>query len=84
MDSLDQQLLTSRQAYLVMFEFLRQYYQRGESDEIGNLLSNLSLLANGSSADPAQWGDWEIALSRVREAEATPQGYCQADFCLNS
>lgn len=84
MDSLDQQLLTPRQAYLIMFEFLWQYYQRGQSNEIGGLLGDLSLLADGSSADPAQLADWEIALSRVLEAEATPQGYCQADFRLNS
>lgn len=44
MDNLTQQLLTPQQAYLAMFEFLCQYYERGQSDEIGGLLGALSLL----------------------------------------
>lgn len=83
MDRSTQQLLTPRQAYLVMFEFLRQYYERGQSDEIGNLLGNLSLLSDGSSADPPQWTDWEIAVDRVLETESTVEGYREADFRLN-
>lgn len=48
-------LLTVRQAYLALFEFLRQYHERGlrASDEIGNMLSGLALLSDGGSADPA-------------------------------
>jgi len=47
MDQTIQPTLTSHQAYLVMFEFLRQYYERGQSDEIGGLLGGLQLLSDG-------------------------------------
>lgn len=83
MDNSTQQLPTSRQAYLAMFEFLRQYYERGQSDQIGGLLGDLSLLSDGSSADAAQWLNWETAVSNVLEAESTPEGYREADFRLN-
>ena len=44
--------LSSRQAYLAMFEFLRRHYERGPTDEIGGLLGGLSLLADGGTAIP--------------------------------
>lgn len=44
--------LSSRQAYLAMFEFLRRHYERGPTDEIGGLLGGLSLLADGARLIP--------------------------------
>ena len=38
-----------REAYLAMFEYLRSYYERGQSDEIGSMLGGLSLLSDGES-----------------------------------
>ena len=61
--------LTVDQAYLCMFEFLRQYYERGPTDEIGGLLGDLSMLPDGGSADPAQLADWANAVSAVLNAE---------------
>jgi hypothetical protein len=75
-------LLTPRQAYLCMFEFLRQYYARGQSDEIGGLLGSLSVLTDGLPADPAQASDWANAVRAVMAAESTPAGYREADFRL--
>lgn len=77
-------LLTPRQAYLAMFEFLRQYYLRGlsESAEIGGILGSLSLLTDGQPADPAYASDWAAAVSAVLVAEASPAGYREADFRL--
>jgi hypothetical protein len=72
--------LTSKQAYLTMFEFLRRHYERGASDEIGGLLGGLSLLADGSTADPAIWPDWEEASEVVRSSEQTPEGCRGADL----
>ena len=74
--------LTYRQAYFVMFEFLRRHYERGPSDEIGGLLGSLSLLPDGSPADPAMWPDWEQAVAAVLTAEQLPAGYRQADLNL--
>ena len=77
-------LLTPRQAYLAMFEFLRQYYLRGlsESDEIGGLLGSMSLLANGQPADAAYKSDWAAAVLAVLAAEASPAGYLEVDLKL--
>ena len=76
--------LTFRQAYLAMFEFLRQHHIRGlsESEEIGGLLGGLSLLADGQPADPAYLADWADAVRAVLAAEAFPPGYREADFRL--
>ena len=74
--------LSSRQAYLAMFEFLRRHYDRGPTDEIGGLLGSLSLMADGSTADPALWPDWEAAVTSVLAAERSGQGYGEADFRL--
>lgn len=68
-----------------MCEFLRRYYERGHSDEIGGLLGGLQLLPNGQSADPAYYScDWEMAVRDILAAESTPTGYREADFKLIS
>ena len=67
-------LLTPRQAYLAMLEFLRRYYERGQSDEIGGLLGGLSLLGDGQPADPAQTADWEWAVRAVLARESQGGG----------
>jgi hypothetical protein len=65
-----------------MFEFLRRHYQRGPTDEIGGLLGGLSLLADGDTADPAMWPDWEEAIGAVLAGERTQEGYREADLRL--
>jgi hypothetical protein len=65
-----------------MFEFLRRYYERGRSDEIGGLLGGLSLLPGGDTADPAYRSDWEESVRTVVTAERTAEGYRQADLHL--
>jgi len=62
---MDNKILSKKQAYLAMFTFLEAYYERGKSDEIGVMLSSMSLLADGGSADPAFLSDWDDAVERV-------------------
>lgn len=50
--------MTQHEAYLAMFAFLEARYQRGPSDDIGALLSALSLLPDGTPADAAMAKDW--------------------------
>ena len=61
MDQATQPTLTSHQAYLVMFEFLRRYYEQGQSDEVGGLLGGLQLLPDGQSAD-LMAGRWQSEM----------------------
>jgi hypothetical protein len=74
--------LTTRQAYLAMFEFLRRCYERGPSDEIGGLLGGLSLLPDGGPADLAVASDWDEAIMAILAAEEAQGGYREADFRL--
>ena len=55
-------IMTDTQAYAAMFNFLEEYWKRGQSEDIGNLLSSLSLLPDGASADPAMDDDWKNAV----------------------
>lgn len=54
--------LTDRQAYLAMFHFLQEKYRMGGLDDLGGLLGSMSLLADGSTADPAFADDWRQAV----------------------
>jgi hypothetical protein len=76
-----EQRLNPQQAYLCMFEFLRRYYERGPTDEVGGLLGSLSLLPDGQPADPAYARDWAEVVAAVLAAEATG-GYTKAAFRL--
>jgi len=57
--------LTIDQAYAAMYRFLEHEYEMTGSDEIGGLLSSLSLLEEGGTADPATWNDWLQAINIV-------------------
>lgn len=62
--------LSVRQAYKVMYEFLRNYYYAMERPEaLGSLLSDLQLLDYGGPADPAAWEDWLMAVQKVLDNE---------------
>ena len=55
-------VMTNQQAYAAMFRFLEQLYQHTKSDELGGILGSLSVLADGSPADPAVLRDWNDAV----------------------
>ncbi len=57
--------LTIDEAYAAMYRFLEHEYEMTGSDEIGGLLSSLSLLKEGGTADPAMWNDWIQAVNKV-------------------
>jgi hypothetical protein len=52
--------------YKAMYEFLLDYNSRGETEEISILLSSLSLLEDGQSADPALTQDWNNAYEKAK------------------
>ncbi len=59
--------LTIRQAFDAMVHFLERQYALDKSDEIGTLLSSLSLQiwADDMTADPAAWNDWMESVQKV-------------------
>jgi len=59
--------LSLKEAYLAMFEFLDRLYERTKSDALGSVLGDLSLLPDGSTADPAAWGDWLRCVEKAQQ-----------------
>ncbi len=63
-----QLLLTPEQAFRAMFVFLDAYDQRTRGGaELGEVLGDIQLKADGSTMDPAAWGDWLAAIDAVFE-----------------
>ena len=50
--------LTQLQGYNAMFKLLNYYCRETNSDDLRGLLGIMCFLADGSTADPAIWGDW--------------------------
>jgi len=59
--------LTVHQAYNAMFRFLEKEYEQTQSDDIGALLGSMSLLEDGSPADPAVKDEWSEAVALALE-----------------
>jgi hypothetical protein len=58
-------VVTEKQGFAAMFQFLDDYYMRTKSDEIGALLGAMSMLEDGSTADAAIAYDWRKAVGHV-------------------
>ncbi|WP_321897890.1 hypothetical protein [Paraburkholderia heleia] len=65
--------LTPDLAYLAMYEFLVDLYQRTKSDELGSLLGSMSYLGDGETADPAVWKDWMRCVTKVLSGKGDAQ-----------
>ena len=57
--------LTPEIAYLAMYEFFDELYQRTKSDHLGVLLGSMSYLPEGRTADPATWSDWMRCVDKA-------------------
>jgi hypothetical protein len=57
--------LTPEQGFKAMFEFLKSYWQRGQSDELAMLLGAMAIQPDGHPADPALWQDWLASCEKV-------------------
>jgi hypothetical protein len=64
--------MTEKQAYAAMFHFLEQLYKRTQSDELGGLLGGMSMLEDGSPADPAIFTDWQEAVQHALKSDQLP------------
>ena len=61
--------LSDDRAYMAMFAFLEHQYELSASDDIGALLGAMSILQDGSTADPAIAEDWSNALSKAERGD---------------
>jgi hypothetical protein len=48
-----------------MVLFLEGFYSRTQSDDVGWLLSDLMMLEDRRTADPAAWDDWMECVRKV-------------------
>ncbi|MBN8227515.1 hypothetical protein JYK02_08345 [Corallococcus macrosporus] len=60
-------VLTIKEAYAAMYEYLKGQYEMNPSDELGGLLGSMSLLDDGTPADAALWADWMLAVRKARQ-----------------
>jgi hypothetical protein len=79
--------VTLKEAYLIMFEYLRKDYELGyqEGGEMGGMLGQLSLSYSAEGTQPmdgAVFPDFLEAAKTVLEAEQTSSGYRVADIKL--
>lgn len=58
--------LTNLQAFMAMDCFLKKYYKRTESEDIGSLLGDIQLLQQTKTADPAAWDDWLVCVAEIK------------------
>jgi hypothetical protein len=63
--------MTEHEAYLAMFAFLASEYDLSKSDALGVLLGSMSLLPNGSPADPAILQQWRDACAKAARGEVS-------------
>jgi len=64
--------LTLQQAYTAMYAYLVELYERFGFDQLGGILSGMSLLEDGATADPAIWNDWLRAVEKAKQGNVDP------------
>ena len=69
-DELNGRSISEAEAYKAMFLFLEKHYLRKKSDDIGYLLSGMSLLQDRSSVDGMMLDDWHDCVDRALRGEA--------------
>jgi len=61
------QPLNPEEAYLAMFEFIREYWERvSRPAEIGHLLDRMRYTPGAGTADPEMWMRWLAAVEKVQ------------------
>ena len=60
----EQIVLTPREAFLVMTDYIWRYAQSA-GDDLITLLGDTTLEADGEPTDPAAWADWMKSVERV-------------------
>lgn len=61
----EEKLLTIEDAYDATYDFLEKIYGKTKSEDIFTIFSDMSLLGDGKSADPAILRDWKKAIDKL-------------------
>jgi hypothetical protein len=59
-------VLTEREAFLVMTDYIWRYAQSA-GDDLITLLGDTAIQADGGPTDPAAWSDWRASVDRIRK-----------------
>jgi hypothetical protein len=65
--------MTINEAFAATYYYLLAHYNRtrnpaeGSSLDVGTLVSDMAILEDGGTADPAAWHDWMLAVEQARE-----------------
>jgi hypothetical protein len=51
-----------------MIEFLAEFYDRTQADDVGALLGSVCLLEDGVTADSAMWGEWLASIESAKSS----------------
>ncbi|MGB6058058.1 MAG: hypothetical protein WBF71_07315 [Microthrixaceae bacterium] len=59
-------VLTEREAFLAMSDYIWRYAQRA-GDDLITLIGDTTIEADGDPTDPAAWSDWRVSVDRIRQ-----------------
>lgn len=62
-------LLTPRQEFLAMTDFIWEFAQRA-GDDLVTLIGDTGIEADGGPTDPAAWDDWLASVAKIRSGKA--------------
>jgi hypothetical protein len=57
--------LTIKEAYLAMYQFMNTVIRRDGNESFLYMIGGMSLIHDGSTADPGMWYLWERAIKRI-------------------
>lgn len=61
----DADLISTREAFLAMTDFIWQFAQRA-GDDLLTLIGDTGIEADGGPTDPAAWDDWLASVAKIR------------------
>lgn len=65
----DDVMLTSRDAFLAMTDFIWAFSERA-GDDLLTLLGDTDIMPDGGPLDPAAWEDWCESVEKIRSGRA--------------
>ena len=61
----EERTLTTKEAFLVMSDFVGQFYERA-GDDMVTLIADIAMGADDMPWDPAAWNDWLASVDRIK------------------